>query len=135
MKLHGQRWLYRVGNAEVIVDNAFTWWGWAQERWLVNDDVVRETGGWFVFKRSFDEPWLTPLGDGILSAELRSRIASVECLLTLDGERQDSVALFEASWFGRGAWPPSQNWAEVESFSVFETLRLRKRGKGNNSSA
>lgn len=119
MKLHGQRWLYRVGNAEILVDNAFSWWGWAQERWLINGDIMRRTGGWFAVKRSFDEPWLTPLGDGILEVHLRSRLSSVECLVTLDGERLDHEALYETSWSGRGAWPASEDWLEVDSFSIF----------------
>lgn len=126
MKLHGQRWLYRVGNAEVVVENAFSWWGWAQERWLVNGDVVRETGGWFALRRSHREPWLTPLGDGVLTAELRARTGSVECVVMLDGERLPPDALFEASWAGRRAWPAADQWAEVDAFSIFLTLA----GKG-----
>lgn len=122
MKLHGQRWLYRVGNAEVCVDNAFSWWGWAQERWVINGDVVRQSGGWFVFRRSFQEPWLTPFGDGILAADLRAQISSVACIVTLDGERLEHDALFEASWSGRKTWPVGTAWTEVERFSVFVNL-------------
>jgi hypothetical protein len=127
MKIHGQRWLYRVGNAEVIVDNAFSWWGWGQERWLINGEIIREAAGWFAPKRSFDEPWLTPLGDGILAAELRAKIASVECLVTLDGEAQPDDARLEASWSGRGVWPADEAWTEVENFSIFNALKSRGR--------
>lgn len=119
MKIYGQRWLYRVGNAEVVVDNAFSWWGWAQERWQINGEVVRETGGWFVFKRSFDEPWLTPFGDGVLAADLRSRMTGIECRLTLDGEALDHDALYEASWRGKGSWPVADDWNEVTAFAIF----------------
>ena len=124
MRLHGQRWLYRVGNAEVIVENAFSWWGWAQERWLINGEVIRETGGWFAIRRSFDEPWLTPLGDGFLTANLRSRLTSVECLLMLDGEAVDHEALFEASWRRKGSWPSADHWKEVASFSIFDGMSV-----------
>jgi hypothetical protein len=89
MKLHGQRWLYRLGNAEIVVENAFSWWGWAQERWLINGDVIRETGGWFEIRRVFDEPWLT----------------GVDCSVTLEREALDHDALFEASWRGKRSWP------------------------------
>jgi len=119
MKLHGQRWLYLIGNAEIAVDNAFSWWGWAQERWLINGETIRETGGWFVFRRSFDEPWLTPLGDGILAVELRSKLSAVHCAVTLDGEPQEHDALFEASWQGRRSWPAADDWQAVDAFSVF----------------
>lgn len=122
--MHGQRWRYRVGNADVIVDNAFSWWGWAQERWLINGDVVRETRGWFAIRRSYAEPWLTPLGDGLLSVELRSRLSAVDCALKLDGEAVDHDALFEASWHGKGSWPAPDLWQEVARFAIFDHLRL-----------
>ena len=123
MKLHGQRWLYRAGNAEVIVDNAFSWWGWGQERWLINGDVIRETGGWFESRRAFDEPWLTPLGDGILAVELRARLTGVDCSVMLDGEALEHDALFEASWRGKRSWPAADRWEEVADFSIFNVLR------------
>ena len=125
MRMYGQRWFYRVGNTEVIVDNAFSWLGWAQERWLINGEVIRETGGWFNIRRSFHEPWLTPLGDGFLTANLRSRLSRVECVLMLDGEAVDHDALFEASWHPKGSWPSADDWKEVARFSIFDVLSLR----------
>lgn len=119
MKLYGQRWLYRVGNAEVAVDNAFSWWGWAQERWLINGEFIRETGGWFTIRRSFAEPWLTTLGEGVLSAELRSRLNGLDCSVTLDGEAVPHDTLFEAEWHGKKSWPAAEDWKEVAAFSVF----------------
>ena len=95
MKLYGQLWLYRVGNAEVAVDNAFSWWGWAQERWLT-----------------------TP-GEGVLCAELRSRLNGLDCSVTLDGEAVPHDTLFEAEWLGRKSWPAAEDWKEVSAFSVF----------------
>lgn len=123
MKLHGQRWLYRLGNTEIVVDNAFNWWGWGQERWLINGDVIRETGAWFEIKRAFDQPWLSPLGDGALAVELRSRLTGVDCSLKLDGEAVDPDALFEASWRGRRSWPAANHWKEAADFSIFDVLR------------
>ncbi len=131
MKLHGQRWLYRVGNAEVCVDNAFSWLGWTQERWVINGEVARATGGWWVSRRSFEEPWLTPLGDGVLTAELRAKTDYVACRLLLDGVVCEHDALFEASWYGRGGWPDADAWTEVRRFAVFDglSLGLRRRGQ------
>lgn len=123
MKLHGQRWLYRLGNTEIVVDNAFNWWGWGQERWLINGDIIRETGGWFATRHAFDEPWLTPLGDGVLAVEMRSRLTGVACSVKLDGKAIDPGALFEASWRGRRSWPTADDWKEVADFSIFDVLR------------
>lgn len=39
----GQRWVYRVGNSVVCVDNGFAWIGWAQERMVVNDETVQSS--------------------------------------------------------------------------------------------
>jgi hypothetical protein len=122
VKLHGQRWLYRLGNAEIAVENAFSWWGWAQERWLINGDVIHETGGWFAIRRAFNEPWLTPLGDGTLAVELRSRPTGVDCSVMLDGEALKHDALFETSWRGRRRWPTADDWKEVTDFSIFSVL-------------
>ena len=125
MKLQGQRWLYRLGNAEVVVENAFSWEGWAQERWLINGEVAGETGGWLVTRRSFDEPWLTPLGDGVLAVEMRSRLLTVECRVTLDGVTIEPDALFEGRWHGKGVWPAADQWTAVPRFSVLKLLGLR----------
>ncbi|MFL0671301.1 MAG: hypothetical protein ACJLS3_07730 [Erythrobacter sp.] len=119
MVIHGQRWRYRVGNADVCVDNAFSWWGWAQERWVINGEEVRSIGAWFTFRRKFDEPWLTPLGDGVLAADLRSAAHGVACEVRLDGELLAPEALYETSWSGRGAWPDEAAWVEVERHTIF----------------
>ncbi|RNJ62733.1 MAG: hypothetical protein EDM03_08750 [Porphyrobacter sp. IPPAS B-1204] len=123
MKLHGQRWLYRLGNAEIVVENAFSWWGWAQERWLINDDIVREAGDWFKVRRVFDEPWLTPVSDGLLAVEMRSRFTGVDCWVTLDGEALEPHAVFEANWGGKRSWPASEDWKEVADSLIFNVLR------------
>ena len=125
-KVHGQRWLFRIGNAEVIADNAFSWLGWGQERWLINGVLVRETRGWFALERSFSEPWVTSFGEGTFAANLKLRAASVECFVTVNGERQNHDALFEACWSERGARPSAEDWVEVTSFSIFRFLRSRR---------
>ncbi|WP_156318145.1 hypothetical protein [Porphyrobacter sp. AAP60] len=50
-----------------------------------------------MFRRSFDEPWLTPLGDGILAVEMRAKATHVVCRVLLDGVVLEHDALFEAS--------------------------------------
>jgi hypothetical protein len=111
----GQRWEYRIGNSVVLVDNAFAWTGWTQERLLVNGDTVREAGGWFAFYRGFDESWLTQLGEGKLRAVLRSRMRGIACTVTLDGAVQEPIALWEARWSGGPSqrWPAEVDWTEA----------------------
>lgn len=126
MKLHGQRWRYRIGNSEVDVDNAFSWFDWAQERFKVNGEVVKATGQWFAFRRSFDEPWLTPIGEGELSVRMRSTTVGVDCEVELDGEAIEAEQLFEATWRGKGSWPVDADWRSTESFTIFDKLASYK---------
>lgn len=118
MRIHGQRWQYRVGNALVHVDNAFSWTGWAQERLVVNFETVEAAGAWFSFRRSFAEPWLTRIGEDELRVVLKSRLSGIDCGVTLAGEPLEAEALFEAKWSGaKGSWPPEEDWMPTERFS------------------
>lgn len=117
MKMLGQRWQYRLENSLVKVDNAFSWIGWGQERMIINDETVQRAGQWFGFKRSFDEPWITPVGDDELQIRLRARIGRLDCKVEIAGTEISSEALFEVSWSGnKGSWPREQDWLETESF-------------------
>ncbi len=110
----GQRWEYRIGNSIVMIDNAFSWSGWAQERLVVNGETVRQAGGWMGVYRSFGESWLTQLGEGELRAVLSSRMMGIACSVTLDRVPVEPEALWEASWRGgRHAWPPETEWSEA----------------------
>lgn len=111
--LYGQRWQYNIGNTEINVDNAFSVWGWAQERLLVNSEVTHTADGWFIFRRSFREPWLTILGDGVLGVRLKSKLKSVSCEVTIDGKAIEPDAIFKAVWDIQGAWPNSDDWIET----------------------
>ena len=114
MRLIGQRWEYRVGNSIVLVDNAFSWSGWGQERLIVNDETVGSAGGWFGLFRSFRKDWLTRFVEGDLKVALSSRLKGIACELTLDGEPVLTEAFWEAAWLGtRGAWPDETAWNEA----------------------
>jgi hypothetical protein len=114
--LIGQRWLYRIGNATVVVDNAFNWLGWGQERLRVNDETIHESQGWFRLSQTFSEPWLTRLGEGELKVRIIGQINSVRCEALLDGVAQDAESLMAVRWTGtRGAWPPETDWKISES--------------------
>lgn len=114
MKMHGQRWRYRVGNAVVNVDNAFSWIGWGQERLVVNNEPVQMAGAWFGLKRSFGEPWLTLVGEDELRVTLRSKMMGIGCAVTLADRPVEPDACFEAIWSGgKGYWPEEQVWAQT----------------------
>jgi hypothetical protein len=113
MHILGQRWQYRVGNALVHVDNAFSWIGWAQERLVVNGETVEAAGAWFSFRRSFAEPWLTLIGDDELKVDLKSRVSGIDCRVTLAGEALEAEELFEAKWSGKGSWPAEESWTST----------------------
>ena len=120
MKLHGQRWRYQLANTEIFVDNAFSWFGWAQERLLINGEVAQSVGSWLSFKRSFDEPWLTRSGDGVIEVLMRSKLNEISVELRLDDELVEHEELFEAAWYGKGLWPNSEMWIQTEKFSIFK---------------
>ncbi|MDG5746646.1 hypothetical protein P8Q88_00485 [Qipengyuania sp. XHP0207] len=123
MKLHGQRWRFQLENSEIFVDNAFSWYGWAQERLVVNGDVAQAAGQWFAFRRSFDEDWLTVTGDGLLEVRMRSTLTGVNCEIAIDGTAVEPDGLFEATWKGRRSWPEEVRWKEVAEFSIFRDLK------------
>lgn len=112
-RLHAQRWVYRLGNSTLIVDNGFTWFGWGQERMLVNEGTVKQVAGWLALSRSFSEAWLSPNGEGEVVVQLMSGLASLVCEIRLNGERLEPEACYSASWLGeRGHWPDDIPWEE-----------------------
>lgn len=115
-KMIGQRWLYRIGNAVITVDNAFNWWGWGQERLVVNDEVVQHSQGWMRRSQTFAEPWLTRLGEGELKVRIVGQIMTVRCEALLDGVPQDPETLMAARWSApKGVWPKEEDWKPSES--------------------
>jgi hypothetical protein len=115
LRLIGQAWVYRVGNSVVRVENAFAWIGWAQERLIVNDEAVTSAQGWFGLSRSFEEDWLTPLGEGVLRVRLVARMMGIDCIVKLDDQPIEPEALEQAVWSGaKGEWPASETWAPAQ---------------------
>lgn len=111
MKLIGQAWVYRVGNSVVRVENAFAWIGWAQERLVVNDETAQQASSWFGLRRDFHEDWLTPIGEGLLTIRMWSRVNGLACELKLDGQAVEPEVLLEARWSGpKRSWPAPEAW-------------------------
>lgn len=114
MGMHGQRWVYRIGNSVVAVDNGFAWIGWAQERMVVNGETAQETEGWFRTRQDYFEPWIVPGGEGVLTVRLVAGLMRVNCSAELDGRAIDPVETLETRWSGpRGSWPEDADWSPV----------------------
>ena len=118
MRLLGQRWEYRIGNSVVLVDNAFSWSLWGQERLVVNGETSSSAGGWMGLYRGFSEAWLTHLGESELRVALKSRARGIACAVTLDRESVEPEGLWTASWSGpRFSWPAEDDWREAPARS------------------
>jgi hypothetical protein len=107
----GQRWAFGIGNALVYVDNAYTYSMWAQERLLVNHEVVKASSGWFTILRRYREPWLTKIGETDLQVRLHSGLNGIVCTVWLDGERVEPTGRYAAEWTGpANSWPAEEHW-------------------------
>ena len=49
MRVRGQRWEFQIGNNIIIVENAWSWLGYSQERVRLNDEIIKDREGWFWF--------------------------------------------------------------------------------------
>lgn len=54
MRVTGHRWEFKIGNNELIVENAWHWAGYSQERVRLNGEIIkkREGWGWFVISKT-----------------------------------------------------------------------------------
>ena len=112
MRLFGQRWQLRAGNSLVIADNACSWALWAQERFIVNGEVVRASEGFFRMSASAKVPWLTTVEDSTLEVRLKSVMSGIACSAFLDQSPLMPEAVYVAQWSGaRRSWPDDDEWS------------------------
>lgn len=134
MKLYGQRWVYRIGNQTVTVDNAYSWSMWGQERMLVNDETAHSERGSMVFSRNFQEEWLTALGEGMVRVSITGAVVSMVCETTLDGNRLIPDECFVTVWNGDGTnWPEDSMWKPIKpshAIRIFRPALLKSPTKG-----
>lgn len=111
MRFHGQRWRYRAGNSLIFVDNAYSLPLWSQERLVVNIETVQETGAALRFLRSYQEPWLTAIGDDLLRVRLRAGLLEIRCSVRLGDKELEAKDTFTAQWRGAArSWPEESAW-------------------------
>lgn len=104
--MHCQRWRYLEGNSEIIVDNAWTLTGWAQERLVINGETTAEAWGWWRTTQMFAEPWLSRIGETELMITLRATMMTVTSRVEIDGRVLDVERYLTFDWAGpRRQWP------------------------------
>ena len=134
MKLYGQRWVYRIGNQTVTVDNAYSWSMWGLERMLVNDETAHSASGSMVFSRKFQEEWLSSLGEGMVRVSIKGGLTSMICETTLDGNRLLPDECFVTVWNGdEKNWPENSTWKPTEpghAIRIFRPVPLKSPTKG-----
>ena len=114
MKLYGQRWVYRIGNQTVTIDNGFSWSFWGQERMLINDEAAHVTDGYMVLSRAYQEGWLTLVGDSMLHVTLTSGVLSIFCEARIGENRLQPDECFVTAWSGeKGHWPDNLIWKPI----------------------
>lgn len=134
MRFHGQRWIYRIGNSTVAVDNAFSWSMWGQERMIVNGETVKQAQGWFVTSRTFAEPWLSLDGETEIRVQIMAGVLSLTCETFLNGERLSPQACYAVHWNGeRCQWPDEALWEarptrDSIGFSQPKVLKAQAKG-------
>ncbi len=111
MEFSGLRWRYLIRNSVIDVDNAVGRGGWSQERLIVNAEPLHHGGGLFRFYRAFEEPWLTEQGETSLKVLMLPDLMTINCRLTINGQRVRCDEMFSARWQGsRNSWPAGGDW-------------------------
>lgn len=110
MKLRGQKWVFQDGNHEIIVENAWSWSMFSQERIRINGETVFAQAGkgevYLKWVEAHKEPWLTQLGDETLQVQFRSGILKVYARVVLGDRKLEHVDYFEGKWTAEGeSWP------------------------------
>ena len=106
MRLRGKRWIYRFDNHEVRAENAWHWSGWAQERLVVDGEVVRATGGhWRTSERFVVR--VPDAEDGArIVVELTAGLFAIHCKASRGDVLMAPDDVQYGSWDGEaGYWP------------------------------
>ena len=111
MRVRGQRWEFQIGNNVVIVENAWSWLGYSQERIRVNDEIIKDRAGWFwvIISKSeiasfeiLDEDHAVIVGINYTDADHQ-----IYCRIITETEIHTPQAFTEAKWDTETyKWPP-----------------------------
>lgn len=132
MNFMGQRWIYRIGNHTVAVDNAFTWALYGKERLVIDSLETQSTSGYFRLRQSYSEPWLASLDGGRLEVMLHATALGIACHVKLDGTQIKADDLFASRWSGpKSSWPSDDAWTPLprhvdDQIGMGSVIRIRK---------
>ena len=110
MKLRGQKCVFQDGNHEIIVENAWSWSMFSQERIQINGEIVFARSGaldvaW-KWTEAHKEAWLTQLGDETLSVQYISGFMKVHARVYIGDRKLEHVDYFEGKWTAESEpWP------------------------------
>ena len=113
MRVKGQRWEFRIGNNQLIVENASHWSGYSQERVRLNDAIIskREGWGWVVISKTIlaefdllDVPHAVVVG---VSVNATKTDAFIYARVITEDHVYEPETMTEARWDTKTyLWPP-----------------------------
>lgn len=111
MRVNGQRWEFQIGNTLVIVENAWHWSGYSQERVRVNDEVIlqREGWGWFTLSSAIltDFDILDIPHAVIIGIKYKDDDYTIWCRIITEDKVYKPTDWCEAKWDTKTyLWPP-----------------------------
>ncbi len=106
MQHRGKRWIYRVEDRELRVENAWKFSFWAQERVLLENQIVASAGEYGAIERRFE---LAPDQTGLshpLNILITSGFLGLVCVVTYGAKTLTPVHVEHGRWWGpNGTWP------------------------------
>lgn len=107
MKLRCKRWPYALNGRKIVVECAYSLFGWSQERIIVDGQELARSGGWWRLKVELDAALTDEPLPTRLQAVLTPGFLTIHCLLWLHGAPMPSQRRAERSTLdlSRGSWP------------------------------
>lgn len=109
MNFRGQRWVFLDGNHEIIVENAWSMNGISMDRISIDGQVRRDSVNnqmVVMWKGFHKEPWITNLGEDILTVQIRSGLLKIHARVKIGKRTLNPADYVESVWNGQpGEWP------------------------------
>jgi len=124
-KLNVQRWIYKRGNYEIILENAWEIrYRFTQERITVNGEQIlhRKTKYYALFWWStiYEDTVMDRDGEKKLKVQWKSGLKTMRVRLLIDGDEEEWTDSSETIWIGPiGMWPSNSEWLDNHSKRAF----------------